>query len=238
MNAWYSAQDMTLRVRKAVDLGIAINTDDGLFVAVMRNVHERDDADLRDGLQEMKRCVAAREIPLEDMRGATITLLRFIDFQRTTAEVLAIERLHGAGGIGIRHFDEAEAARATGFAIVHQGHLVDGAVGSKQGAHLIFGGSERQISNVKFHPDQLTIKETVTGIALSAGSQIFGSGGHRECGPFQRKNSKSVRDGTANPGAKRLFIADGSVCSAKNRPAPRPAPIPGTGRWTPEVSYI
>jgi 2-oxoisovalerate dehydrogenase E2 component (dihydrolipoyl transacylase) len=77
MNAWYSAQDMTLRVRKAVDLGIAINTDDGLFVAVMRNVHERDDADLRDGLQEMKRCVAAREIPLEDMRGATITLSNF-----------------------------------------------------------------------------------------------------------------------------------------------------------------
>jgi pyruvate dehydrogenase E2 component (dihydrolipoamide acetyltransferase) len=77
MNAWYSAQDMTLRVRKAVDLGIAINTDDGLFVAVMRNVHERGDTDLREGLQEMKRCVAAREIPLEDMRGATITLSNF-----------------------------------------------------------------------------------------------------------------------------------------------------------------
>jgi 2-oxoisovalerate dehydrogenase E2 component (dihydrolipoyl transacylase) len=77
LNAWYSAQDMTLRVRKPVDLGIAINTDDGLFVAVMRNVHERTDMDLRDGLQEMKRCVAAREIPLEDMRGATITLSNF-----------------------------------------------------------------------------------------------------------------------------------------------------------------
>lgn len=77
MNAWYSAQDMTLRIRKPIDLGIAVNTEDGLFVAVMRNVHEREDADLREGLEELKRCVAAREIPLEDMRGATITLSNF-----------------------------------------------------------------------------------------------------------------------------------------------------------------
>src|SRR5689334_10037902 len=92
-------------------------------------------------------------------RGATVTLLRFIDLQRTTAEVLAIERLHGAGGIGIRHFDETEATRAAGFAIVHQGHLVDGAMGCEVGAHLIFGGIERKISNVKFHPEQLTEKK-------------------------------------------------------------------------------
>ena len=91
-------------------------------------------------------------------RGATITLLRFIDLQRTTAEVLAIERLHGAGGIGIRHLDETEATRAAGFAIVHQGHLVDGAMGCEVGAHLIFGGIERKISNVKFHPEELTEK--------------------------------------------------------------------------------
>jgi len=83
-------------------------------------------------------------------RGATITLLGFVDLQRTTAEVLAIERLHGAGGIGIRHFNEAEATGASGFAIVHQRHFVDGAVGGEVGAHLVFGGVKRQISNVKF----------------------------------------------------------------------------------------
>jgi pyruvate dehydrogenase E2 component (dihydrolipoamide acetyltransferase) len=77
MNAWFSARDMTLRIRKAVDLGIAVNTPDGLFVVVMRNVDDRDDNDLRDGLEELKRCVAAREIPLEDMRDATITLSNY-----------------------------------------------------------------------------------------------------------------------------------------------------------------
>ena len=73
-------------------------------------------------------------------RGAALALLGFIDLQRTTTEVFAIERLHGAGGIGIRHFNEAEAAGASGFAIVHERHLVYGAVGCKEGAHLIFGG--------------------------------------------------------------------------------------------------
>jgi pyruvate dehydrogenase E2 component (dihydrolipoamide acetyltransferase) len=68
---------MTLRMVKNVDLGIAISTDDGLFVAVMRNVDSRNDADLRDGLNELKKDVQARSIPLEEMRGATITLSNY-----------------------------------------------------------------------------------------------------------------------------------------------------------------
>jgi pyruvate dehydrogenase E2 component (dihydrolipoamide acetyltransferase) len=60
-----------------VDLGIAINTEDGLFVAVMRDVGSRDDADLLEGLNELKRDVEQRAIPLEEMRGATISLSNF-----------------------------------------------------------------------------------------------------------------------------------------------------------------
>jgi pyruvate dehydrogenase E2 component (dihydrolipoamide acetyltransferase) len=77
MNAWYNSQDMTLRIVKNIDLGIAINTDDGLFVAVMRNVEAREDSDLRDGLNLLKQDVEARAIPLEEMRGATITLSNY-----------------------------------------------------------------------------------------------------------------------------------------------------------------
>jgi 2-oxoisovalerate dehydrogenase E2 component (dihydrolipoyl transacylase) len=77
LNAWFNAQDMTLRMVKDVDLGIAISTDDGLFVAVMRDVGNRDDADLRDGLNILKQDVRARSIPLEEMRGATITLSNY-----------------------------------------------------------------------------------------------------------------------------------------------------------------
>jgi len=48
-----------------------------LFVAVMRDVTRRDNADLRRGLNNLKQAVEARQIPLDEMRGATITLSNF-----------------------------------------------------------------------------------------------------------------------------------------------------------------
>ena len=77
-------------------------------------------------------------------------VLRFIDLERATAEVLAVQGLHGALRIGARHFHEAEAARLARVAVVHQRDLFDRAVGSEQGAHRIVGGAEGKISNVKF----------------------------------------------------------------------------------------
>jgi hypothetical protein len=47
-------------------------------------------------------------------------VLGFVDLERATAEVLAVQRLHGLLGIGRRHFDEAETARTARLAIVHQ----------------------------------------------------------------------------------------------------------------------
>jgi 2-oxoisovalerate dehydrogenase E2 component (dihydrolipoyl transacylase) len=77
LNAWYNGRDKTVRVIGKIDVGMAINTDDGLFVAVMRDVSNRDDADLRRGLNNLKKAVEARQIPLEEMRGASITLSNF-----------------------------------------------------------------------------------------------------------------------------------------------------------------
>ena len=77
LNAWYNGRDKTVRVIRKIDIGMAINTADGLFVAVMREVSNRDDADLRRGLNNLKKAVEARQIPLDEMRGATITLSNF-----------------------------------------------------------------------------------------------------------------------------------------------------------------
>ena len=77
LNAWYNGQDKTVRVIEKIDVGMAINTGDGLFVAVMRDVARRDNTDLRRGLNNLKQAVEARQIPLEEMRGATITLSNF-----------------------------------------------------------------------------------------------------------------------------------------------------------------
>ncbi|MGD8560813.1 MAG: dihydrolipoamide acetyltransferase family protein, partial [Gammaproteobacteria bacterium] len=60
LNAWYDAHAMGRRLLKKIDLGIAVDTSDGLFVPVLRKVNERSPEDLRSGLEAIKRDVKAR----------------------------------------------------------------------------------------------------------------------------------------------------------------------------------
>jgi pyruvate dehydrogenase E2 component (dihydrolipoamide acetyltransferase) len=77
LNAWYNAEAVERRLVKRIDIGIAVDTEDGLIVPVMRNVGERDARDLRAGLDRLRADAAARSIPSEELRGATITLSNF-----------------------------------------------------------------------------------------------------------------------------------------------------------------
>jgi 2-oxoisovalerate dehydrogenase E2 component (dihydrolipoyl transacylase) len=77
LNAWYNSQAVERRLLRRVDLGIAIDLEGGLIVPVLRNVGERNRADLRAGLERMRADAAARAIPPEELRGATITLSNF-----------------------------------------------------------------------------------------------------------------------------------------------------------------
>ena len=76
-NAWFDDTSMALRIRDKIDLGIAVNTDDGLFVPVLRDIAGRGDDDLLAGLERLKADVKARHVPLEELRGQTITLSNF-----------------------------------------------------------------------------------------------------------------------------------------------------------------
>ncbi|MDE0538902.1 MAG: dihydrolipoamide acetyltransferase family protein [Rhodospirillales bacterium] len=74
LNSWYDSAAEGIRVHTKIDLGVAVNTDDGLFVPVLRDVANRDAADLRGGLDRMHADIEARTVPAEELRGATITL--------------------------------------------------------------------------------------------------------------------------------------------------------------------
>jgi len=77
LNAWYDSHAMGRRLLKKIDLGIAVDTADGLFVPVLRNVGNREPDDLRLGLNAIKQAVRDRNIPPEEMRGYTFTLSNF-----------------------------------------------------------------------------------------------------------------------------------------------------------------
>src|SRR5215470_14474891 len=77
LNAWYNAAAGERRLVRRIDIGIAVDTEGGLIVPVLRNVGERSARDLRVGLDRMRADAAARAIPPEELRGATITLSNF-----------------------------------------------------------------------------------------------------------------------------------------------------------------
>ena len=77
LNAWYDGVSVSRRLHGHIDLSIAVNTEDGLFVPVLRNIAERDGQDLRDGLNRLRADVETRTIPVEEMRNPTILLSNF-----------------------------------------------------------------------------------------------------------------------------------------------------------------
>jgi pyruvate dehydrogenase E2 component (dihydrolipoamide acetyltransferase) len=77
LNAWYDGGRMERRLHTRIDLGVAVDTDDGLIVPVLRDVGNRDAADLRRGLDALKADVRARTVPLVELKGQTITLSNF-----------------------------------------------------------------------------------------------------------------------------------------------------------------
>ncbi len=77
LNAWYDGQAQARRLLKKVDLAVAVDTVDGLFVPVLRDIAGRSAGDLRDALNRIRRDVEARSIPPEEMRGYSITLTNY-----------------------------------------------------------------------------------------------------------------------------------------------------------------
>ena len=77
LNAWFESAALARRVLHKIDLGVAVDMPEGLFVPVLRDVAVRDAADLRAGIDRMRADLAARRVPPEEMRGATITLSNF-----------------------------------------------------------------------------------------------------------------------------------------------------------------
>jgi pyruvate dehydrogenase E2 component (dihydrolipoamide acetyltransferase) len=102
LNAWYDSHAIGRRVLKKIDLGIAVDTPDGLFVPVLRDIGNREPADLRQGLNTIKQAVRERKLPPEELRGYTFTLSNFGTFGGRYADPVVVPptvAILGAGRI-------------------------------------------------------------------------------------------------------------------------------------------
>jgi pyruvate dehydrogenase E2 component (dihydrolipoamide acetyltransferase) len=77
LNANYDAALLSLRENPNIDLGLAIDSPDGLFVPVLRDVAHTTVQDWRRQIDAFKKSVQDRSLTPADLHGATITLSNF-----------------------------------------------------------------------------------------------------------------------------------------------------------------
>jgi len=80
MNAWLDATAGTLRRHARVDVGIAVDHPDGLFVANLRGADRMDAVSMRAGIRRLREGLDDRSLPPEALSGHTIMLSNFGKF--------------------------------------------------------------------------------------------------------------------------------------------------------------
>jgi pyruvate dehydrogenase E2 component (dihydrolipoamide acetyltransferase) len=105
LNASFIGASSTLRQNDHVDLGLAIDSPDGLFVPVLRDAARMSAADLRNRVDALKQAARDRSLTPADLRDPTITLSNFGTIAGSHAALIVVPpqvAIVGAGRIAPR----------------------------------------------------------------------------------------------------------------------------------------
>lgn len=105
LNAWFDTKHGARKCFNEVHLGLAMDTEEGLFVPVIHDAGKQSSEQLRQLINEYKQAVRERSLPSDKLKGATITLSNFGKFAGRFASpiivppmvaILAVGRLYTA----------------------------------------------------------------------------------------------------------------------------------------------
>lgn len=77
LNAWFDGKNLERKLFDEVNIGLAMDTPEGLFVPVIKQAETLSDDALRAQIDRFKKTVRDRSITPSEMHGATITLSNF-----------------------------------------------------------------------------------------------------------------------------------------------------------------
>jgi len=100
LNAWFDDQNLSLTKHPHVDLGIAVDTPDGLFVPALRNADMLDARGMREGINRLRAQVEDRSIPASELTGYTISLSNFGMFAGRYGTVVVVPPCVAIVGVG------------------------------------------------------------------------------------------------------------------------------------------
>ena len=77
LNGFFDAERMNHQIESRVDIAMAVDTEDGLIVPVIRNVEEKSSDEIRAAVANIKQATLDRTVSPQDMVNYTITLSNF-----------------------------------------------------------------------------------------------------------------------------------------------------------------
>jgi 2-oxoisovalerate dehydrogenase E2 component (dihydrolipoyl transacylase) len=118
LNASFDAASLSLRENATIDLGLAIDSPDGLFVPVLRDAARGTSQDWRREIDAFKRGVQERSLAPADLRGATITLSNFGTIAGRHGSLIIMPPQVGILGVG--RIAARPAKAANGSLVLHR----------------------------------------------------------------------------------------------------------------------
>lgn len=77
LNAWFDGASESYQRHQRVNLGLAVDSEEGLFVPVLNDVASMSGAEIRQRINELRAAVQERSLANSALKGATITLSNF-----------------------------------------------------------------------------------------------------------------------------------------------------------------
>lgn len=100
LNGSFCDLEHTLYQAEHVNIGLAVDTPDGLFVPVLKNTGGQSDSELRETINRFKTQAQEKTFPPNDLKGSTIMLSNFGTFAGRYANPVLVPPLVSIIGIG------------------------------------------------------------------------------------------------------------------------------------------
>lgn len=100
LNAWFDGSTMSREVFDSVHLGLAVDSEEGLYVPVIRDTESLSAKKIRNNINQFRTAVKERSLPSSEMKGATITLSNFGVYSGKYATLIVVPPMVCILGVG------------------------------------------------------------------------------------------------------------------------------------------
>lgn len=136
-NAHFDAERNELVAKKSVNIGIAVDTPDGLVVPVIRNADERTMVDIAVEIERLAGLAKERKLHLDDIKGGTFTITNvgslggFFSTPVIDPPQVAIMAIHRIRDMPLVVEGRVEARKVMGISMCFDHRVVDGALATE-----------------------------------------------------------------------------------------------------------